>query len=435
MAPAMIRHLLASVVLLMAVMANGQPTGSKHRTARCADRKFSACYSQPAQYCPAECPNYCAVDCFRCLPVCVPKPPPGPPPPPRRRRSPPPPRPPPPPRRRRSPPRPRSPPPPPPVNAPPPPPTLSPPPSTPSPPPEVSEKRVHCKNKNYTKCYRMEQRCPSSCPDQCEVDCVTCSPVCNCNKPGAVCQDPRFIGADGITFYFHGKKDQDFCIVSDSNLHINAHFIGKKSENRTRDFTWVQSLGILFDNHQIFVGAKRTATWDNAVDRLDLDFDGQQILLSEGEGSKWLPGTAPGVSITRSLDVNAAVIEVEGNFQIKATVVPITEKESRIHKYGVTDEDCFAHLDLSFKFYSLSGAVNGVLGQTYSSNYVSRAKMGVDMPVLGGQKEFASSSLFSTDCSVDQFSGTSPITTTNNVEYANMNCASGFDGRGVVCKR
>ncbi|KAK4340211.1 hypothetical protein RND71_041673 [Anisodus tanguticus] len=48
-----------------------------------------------------------------------------------------------------------------------------------------------------------------------------------CDKPGAVCQDPRFIGADGITFYFHGK-DKDFCLVSDSNLHINGHFIGNE---------------------------------------------------------------------------------------------------------------------------------------------------------------------------------------------------------------
>lgn len=201
-----------------------------------------------------------------------------------------------------------------------------------------------------------------------------------------------------------------------------------------RDFTWVQSLGILFDNHQIFVGAKKTATWDSAVDRLELSYDGLPVFLAEGEGANWRPKSAPEIIITRSRDTNAVVIEVEGNFQIKAAVVPITEKDSKIHKYGITDEDCFAHLDLGFKFYSLSGEVNGVLGQTYASNYISRVKMGVDMPVLGGQREFASSNLFSTDCAVARFRGTQ-LSSTKNFQHANLNCASGLDGRGVVCKR
>lgn len=201
-----------------------------------------------------------------------------------------------------------------------------------------------------------------------------------------------------------------------------------------RDFTWVQSLGILFDNNQIFIGAKKTATWNDAVDRLDLAFNGQLVFLPDGEGAKWEPIATPGVSITRSRDTNAVVIDVEGNFQIKATVVPITQKDSQIHKYGITEEDCFAHLDLSFKFYSLTGAVNGVLGQTYASNYVSKAKMGVDMPVLGGNKEFSSSNLFSTDCEVARFSGI-PFDSSTNVEYANLDCASGLGGNGVVCKR
>lgn len=252
--------------------------------------------------------------------------------------------------------------------------------------------------------------------------------------PGAVCQDPRFIGGDGITFYFHGKKDRDFCIVSDTNLHINAHFIGRRNENMGRDFTWVQSLGILFDNHQILVAAKKTATWDDAVDRLDLSYDGTPVFLAENEGAKWQPKSAPGISISRSSDTNAVIIEVEGNFKIKAAVVPITDKDSTIHKYGIDDQDCFAHLDLGFKFYSLSGDVNGVLGQTYASNYVSRAKMGVDMPVLGGQLEFASSSLVSTDCAVSSFKGTQ-LSSSNGFQYANLKCSTGLDGRGVVCKR
>ena len=47
-----------------------------------------------------------------------------------------------------------------------------------------------------------------------------------------MCQeDPEFIGGDEITFYFHGRKGQDFCILSDSNLHINVHFIERRIQN------------------------------------------------------------------------------------------------------------------------------------------------------------------------------------------------------------
>ncbi|GLT63852.1 hypothetical protein SLA2020_363840 [Shorea laevis] len=385
------------------------PPYHKPMKVECKDKKYPSCYHKNL-FCPASCPRTCVVDCAKCQPVCPATPPPVPSIPP-------------------------------PALSPPPPPALSPPPPPPAlplppPPPSGSDsppKTAKCKNRNFPLCYGMELTCPSGCPDHCEVDCVTCKPVCDCNKPGAVCQDPRFIGADGITFYFHGKKDRDFCLVSDSNLHINAHFIGRRNENMKRDFTWVQSLGILFDNHKLYVGAQKTATWDDAVDRLALVLDDQPIVLPDGEGSNWQPIEAQGTSITRIRDTNSVEIEVEGNFKIRATVVPITKKDSRIHNYGIPQDDCFAHLDLSFKFYGLSEDVNGVLGQTYANNYVSRVKMGVVMPVLGGEEKFSSSTLFATDCTVARFTG--EVAGSENFEYAKLDCGGGMDGRGVVCKR
>lgn len=186
-----------------------------------------------------------------------------------------------------------------------------------------------------------------------------------------------------------------------------------------------------------YIGAKKTATWDDAVDRLALAVDGEQISLPEYEGATWKSTSAPGVTITRTRDTNSVDIEVKGIFRIKATVVPITEKDSLIHNYGITQEDCFAHLDLGFKFYELTGDVSGVLGQTYSPSYVSRAKMGISMPVLGGEREFASSGLFTTDCAASRFVGRLGRlrNSTGSFEYANLSCLSGEDGRGVVCKR
>ncbi|KAB2635906.1 zonadhesin-like [Pyrus ussuriensis x Pyrus communis] len=276
------------------------------------------------------------------------------------------------------------------------PPTPSPPTSSSPPPPTpTSPKKAKCKNKNYPQCYNIQHVCPTACSGGCEDDCVTCKPVCKCDQPGAVCQDPHFIGGDGITFYFHGKKNHDFCLLSDSNLHINAHFIGRRNHNMKRDFTWVQSIAILFGKHQLFIGAQKTAIWDDATDRLALSFDGVPITLPKSEGARWQSISVPTVSLGRVSGTNNVMVEVEGSFRITAKVVPITEQDSRVHNYGITKDDTFAHLDLG---------------------------------------------LLATDCAAARFSGSnvgseSEANSLEDLELPSMSCASGMDGRGVVCKR
>ncbi|TQD95426.1 hypothetical protein C1H46_018984 [Malus baccata] len=343
---------------------------------------------------------------------------------------------------------------------------------------------ARCLIKKYKHCYNLVHVCPKFCPNQCTVECVSCKPICSGGSspppasptpptpsptpptktptpptyysppplktnptppvspptPGAVCQDPRFIGGDGITFYFHGKKDHDFCLLSDSNLHINAHFIGRRNHNMKRDFTWVHSIAILFGKHQLFIGAQKTAIWDDATDRLALSFDGVPITLPESEGARWQSTSVPTVSLGRVSGTNNAMVEVEGSFRITAKVVPITEQDSRVHNYGITKDDTFAHLDLGFKFFSLSDQVSGVLGQTYRPDYISRVNIGASMPLMGGDKEFETSSLLTTDCAAARFSGgnvgsESETNSLEDLELPSMSCASGMDGRGVVCKR
>lgn len=269
-----------------------------------------------------------------------------------------------------------------------------------------------------------------------------CYVYLGCDYPGAVCQDPRFVGGDGIAFYFHGRKDQDFCLVSDSNVHINAHFIGKRNPKLTRDYTWVQSIGLLFDNHKIVVSAKRTSNWDDNVDRLVITIDDKPLDLPKDEASTWhAPHASPPITITRTRKTNSVEVEVANNFRVTATVVPITEHESKVHNYEInTNEDCFAHLELEFKFYNLTDAVDGVLGQTYRSNYVSKAKISSAMPVMGGAEKYKSSNLLSTDCAASKFGSVKGAETIsknrgNEFEYSSLRCSSGIKGNGIVCKR
>ncbi|KAM0008494.1 hypothetical protein Hdeb2414_s0113g00799021 [Helianthus debilis subsp. tardiflorus] len=399
--------LFVTMLMMVAFVESATPPGiAKNPTeAKCEDPSFKQCHNL-VHVCPKFCDNGCYVHCPSCKPICnnstMQSPPPY-----------------------VTPPTPQT------------PPTPTPP--SPSPPvwnspPDPHGAKVRCKSPYYPKCFDAEQTCPLSCPRKCEVDCVSCKPVCSCDMPGAVCQDPRFIGADGITFYFHGKKDKDFCLVTDNNLHINGHFIGKRNQNMGRDFTWVQSIGILFDNHKLQIGALKTSTWDDSVDRISIRFDGENIFLPETEGSKWQSSST---TITRIQDTNDVVVEVENMFKITAKVVPITKEDSRIHNYGITNDDCFAHLDLKFKFFSLGEEVDGVLGQTYKSDYVSKVKMGVLMPVMGGDDKFMSAGVFATDCSVAKFKGSTSHQegSSLNLQLPSVRCQSGLDGRGVVCKR
>ena len=107
-----------------------------------------------------------------------------------------------------------------------------------------------------------------------------------CSGYSSVCYDPRFVGGDGVMFYFHGKANEDFCLLSDTNLHVNAHFIGLRPQGRTRDFTWVQALGIMFDNQTFSIGAKKVATWTNN-DHFVFTYNGQEVELEVGVGNTW----------------------------------------------------------------------------------------------------------------------------------------------------
>ncbi|KAL3523641.1 hypothetical protein ACH5RR_016475 [Cinchona calisaya] len=339
--------------------------------------------------------------------------------------------------------RPRSPPPPARETPPPPPPPREPPPRTPppgTPPPPKGRRTVRCRSPLFPRCFNIPFECPLDCPGTCLLDCAICRPDFNssdpfagCNFPGAICQDPRFVGGDGNTFYFHGRKDEDFCLVSDTSIHINGHFIGKRNPNLRRDFTWVQAIGIMFDNHKILVAAKKTPTWDDNVDRLSISLDGNPISLPTKEGEFSAPSNV--ISIKRTSSTNGIIVEVVDNFKVTANVVPITAEESKVHGYNITDEDCFAHLELGFKFFNLSDGVDGVLGQTYRSNYVSKIKVNVPMQVMSGAHKYWTSGLFSTDCAVSRFGANVVKNVGSSFHQHAMHCISGMQGNGLVCKK
>lgn len=208
-------------------------------------------------------------------------------------------------------------------------------------------------------------------------------------------------------FYFHGRKDEYFSLISNPNLQINARFIGIRPVGRTRDFTWIQALGIMFSSHAFTVEATQTKQWDDAVDHLRFTFNGEPLEVPEGHLSEW-KSIDQKLLVERTGSRNSITITVEGIAEVSLNVVPVTKEDDKIHNYHIPSDDCFAHLEVQFRVFGLlSPDVEGVLGRTYHPNFKNTAKSGVAMPVVGGEDKYRTSSLLSPDCKLCLFS---PVT-------------------------
>ncbi|XP_040991168.1 uncharacterized protein LOC121238383 [Juglans microcarpa x Juglans regia] len=286
-------------------------------------------------------------------------------------------------------------------------------------PAKTGQERAMCKAKGA--CKSKTLTCPSQCPERkpknnkkmkkgCFVDCSSkCEVTCkyrkpSCNGYGSLCYDPRFVGGDGVMFYFHGAKGGNFAIVSDDNLQINAHFIGTRPQGRTRDFTWVQALAVMFDTHTLVIAAKRVTHWDDNVDALSLRWDGEAVdIANNGEGEWRTNGEEREVVVERTDDANSARVTVAHLVEIDIRVTPIGQNENKVHNYQIPADDAFAHLETQFRFAKLTDFVEGVLGKTYTPDYVSPVKIGVPMPMMGGEDKYQTPSLYSPICKACRF--------------------------------
>ncbi|GMG98793.1 hypothetical protein Nepgr_000633 [Nepenthes gracilis] len=281
----------------------------------------------------------------------------------------------------------------------------------------TKQERAFCRAKG--RCFYRTLTCPEECPKRkpknrkqkaCFIDCSsTCQATCkrrvaNCNGYGSLCYDPRLVGGDGVMFYFHGSKGKDFAILSDDNLQINAHLIGTRPTGRTRDFTWVQALALMFDSHTLTVAAKTVPHWNTNLDALLFRWDGEDLEVPRDGEAEWRMKTEEReVVVERTDETNSVRVTVTGLLEMDVNVRPIGEEENRVHSYRLPANDSFAHLETQFKFYGLTDSVDGILGKTYRPGFVSPVKRGVAMPIMGGEDKYQTKSLYSPFCKLCRF--------------------------------
>lgn len=237
-------------------------------------------------------------------------------------------------------------------------------------------------------------------------------------------------------FYFHGKSNQHFTLVSDSALQINARFIGHRPQGRGRDYTWIQALGILFNSKTLSVEAPKTSQWNENIDHLKFTFNGNTLDLPEGPLSTWYSPERD-VKAERVAAKNSVIVTLEDVAEIMVNVVPVTKEDDTIHNYQVPSDDCFAHLEVQFRFFGLSSKVEGVLGRTYRDDFENPAKAGVAMPVVGGEDTYRTPSLLSPNCAACVFSHPNHKETTDVSAdlMGTLDCSKFSYGLGIVCRK
>ncbi|MFQ6621301.1 hypothetical protein Gotur_001975, partial [Gossypium turneri] len=151
------------------------------------------------------------------------------------------------------------------------------------------------------------------------------------------------------------------------------------------------------------ISAKRAATWDEEFDHLRFSYNGNVIVVPEGHLSSWKSPESD-LTVERTSDKNSVLVTLPDIAEISVNVVPVTREDDRIHNYQIPSDDCFAHLELQFKFYGLSSKVEGVLGRTYQPDFMNPAKPGTAMPIVGGEDKYRTSSLLTADCYTCKFS-------------------------------
>ena len=170
---------------------------------------------------------------------------------------------------------------------------------------------------------------------------------------------------------------------------------------------------------------------------MKFSYNGKDLVIPEGHLSAW-KSPENDLIVERTSNKNSVVITLPEVAEMSVNVVPVTKEDDRIHNYQIPSDDCFAHLEVQFRFYGLSSKVEGVLGRTYQPDFKNPAKPGVAMPVVGGEDKHRTTSLVSADCSSCVFSPAGVVDQKDSLvmEYGMLDCTGGATGgNGIVCRK
>jgi hypothetical protein len=252
-----------------------------------------------------------------------------------------------------------------------------------------------------------------------------------CNPLAGVTDDPHFTGAHGTKYDFNGDLDKSFCLVTDSDFHINTIFKGYVSSNtyhatKTIDGmalrTWIREVGFLWKGghslHMVAREGKQQERGNGFISKAVVD--GQAINVPSQPGEKFVSGD---MSLTLVGVEYKGPYEIENYRLIIGNLLDASISLRVAHQLLQTPDSAEVHFNLKFNDLQVSEKVHGILGQTYrdtpeqltkSVRYSELARL-LNEPIVadgetgkgfldGSVDDYVSSNVLKADCKISSFS-------------------------------
>eukprot|EP00271_Cylindrocystis_brebissonii_P000661 TRINITY_DN1081_c0_g1_i1.p1 TRINITY_DN1081_c0_g1~~TRINITY_DN1081_c0_g1_i1.p1 ORF type:complete len:420 (-),score=61.73 TRINITY_DN1081_c0_g1_i1:162-1421(-) len=259
------------------------------------------------------------------------------------------------------------------------------------------------------------------------------TPTCNstvnmATSVGSKCvngvNDPHFTGATGRHFDFNGWPGKTFCLISDTQLHINMKMTGyldSRTDGATMIWkgkavrTWMKELGFKWmeggEDHTLRLLARSGKDYARGEGFLELiEADGEVIPRMQEGNELFLKG---------GLSLKMVGVEKDGPFLIDVYTVRIgllLNMDVRVRiatPWLQTKDDAIVHLNFGINDIKSTPRIHGVLGQTYGPIRTKRpegADMKVDGPfstprnlLEGSPGDYVSSGILETDCEFSSY--------------------------------
>ncbi|GAQ78423.1 hypothetical protein KFL_000130050 [Klebsormidium nitens] len=223
-----------------------------------------------------------------------------------------------------------------------------------------------------------------------------------------------------LTWDFHGKGNQSYCMITDNSLSLNARMFNLppdvnilhravEAEDSFFEGTWIDAIGVIYskpedDNHEraLAIVLNQTSARTDLEEPFAILYSGDDTQISVPEGvSTW---TSPDETFS---------IKYHSEFRtfVEITIPDHLKMEVRVEADSeiISDPPIYS-LSFDIQMIATTPEVHGFVGQMYAPGAIEeRLQMGTLEGLLhreyveGTDDDYATSGLTATDCSFSRF--------------------------------
>ncbi|KAI8464330.1 MAG: hypothetical protein J3K34DRAFT_120081 [Monoraphidium minutum] len=208
------------------------------------------------------------------------------------------------------------------------------------------------------------------------VDLAPGNTLCGLNPSGTVLSDPHFKGLDGTSFFFEGRNDAVFALLSQRTLQVNALFGSIGPKEGAQSSIWMTAFGVRAGG-ELAVELRISAAPQDIQLYSDARGPGQEevmrVMLPEKALSVAVNGARRdellGSGTALQAGADGTVVFFPGKEAVNkgdAQDGPVMVIRTPVAEITILKEtEGAAHLDLTFKLLKPVDKMSGLLGQTY----------------------------------------------------------------------